>query len=72
MHEVCHTVYLAHGNSNGEIRERSRHQTESKIVVRNLEERNVGTKEKSPRQGPTSAIDLLLSLYTRLKAVFSC
>ena len=31
-------------------------------VVRNLEERNVGTKEKSPKQGLTSAKDLTIEL----------
>ena len=52
---VSHTVYLAHGNSKGEARARNRH----KRVVRNMEERKVGTKGKSPKQGLTSAEDHL-------------
>ena len=37
MHEVCiHKVYLAHGNSKGEERGRSRHKNNSRRVVRNL------------------------------------
>ena len=32
-------------------------------VVTNLEERNVGTKGKSPKQGLTSAKDLTIELF---------
>ena len=51
MGRVSHTVYLAHGNSKREARDR--HKGNSKRLVRNLEERNVGTKERSPKQGIT-------------------
>ena len=57
MHEVCvsHTVYLAaHENSKDEARGRGRHKNHSNRV----EERNVGTKGKSPKQGLTSGKDL--------------
>ena len=50
---VSHTGYLAHGNNKGKIKG-SRHQDNSKRV-RNRDERNVGTKGKSPKQGLTSA-----------------
>ena len=36
--------------------------SDSKRIVRNLEERNVGTKGKSPKQGLTSAEDLTIEL----------
>ena len=48
---VSHTVYIAHGNSKGEARGRNRYKNNAR-VVRNLKERNVGTKVKSPKQGP--------------------
>ena len=48
---VSHTGYLAHGNSKGKERGRSRYKNNSERVVRNVEERNVSTKEKSPKQG---------------------
>ena len=41
---------------------RSRHQENSKRVVRDLEERNVGTKRKNRKQGLTSAEDLTIML----------
>ena len=41
---VSHTVYLAHEDNKGEARGRSRHKKNSKRFVRNLEERNEGTK----------------------------
>ena len=47
-----HAEYLAHGNSKDEARGRNRHKNESKRGVRNLEERNVGTK-RSRKQGLT-------------------
>ena len=59
---VSHTGYLAHGNSEGEARGRNRHENNSNRVARNLEEKNVGTKAKSPKQGPTSAKDLTIEL----------
>ena len=56
------SVYpLAHGNSEGEARGRSRHKNNVR-VVRNLEERNVGTKRKRPKQGQTSGKDLTIEL----------
>ena len=64
MHEVCvsHIVYLAHGNKKGEARSRNRHKRNSNRVVRNLEEMNVGTKGKSPKQGLITAKDLPIEL----------
>ena len=54
-------IYLAHGNSKGEARGRNGHRINA-TVVRNLEERNVGTKEKSPKQSLASAKDLTIEL----------
>ena len=65
VHEVCipYMRYSAHGNSKGEARARNRHNLEKcKRVVRNLEERNVGTKGKSFKQGLISAKDLTMEL----------
>ena len=45
---VSHTRYLAHENSDGEARDE--HKSNSKRVVRNLEEKNVGTKGKVPNK----------------------
>ena len=56
-----HTVYLAHENSKGEGTGRSRHKNIAR-GVRNLEERNTGTKGKSLKQGLTSAKDLTIEL----------
>ena len=56
---VSHARYLAHGNSKGVARGRRRHKNNSKIV-RNLEERKVVTKEKSPEEGLTSVEDLII------------
>ena len=72
MHEVCvsHTVYLAHGNSKGEARGRNRHKNNAR-VVRNLEERNVGTKGKSPKQGLISAMDLPIELPERFPLLYA-
>ena len=58
---VPHTVYLAQGNSKGESRGRNGHKNNAR-VVRNLEERNVGTKRKCPKQDLTSAKDLTIEL----------
>ena len=55
------TVYLAHGKSKGEARGRIRHKNNARIV-KNLEERNVGAKEKSPKQNITNAKDLSIEL----------
>ena len=55
-------VSLEHGNSKGEVRGRSRHENNSERVVRNLKERNVGMKRKTPIQGLTSAQDLTIEL----------
>ena len=46
---VPHTVYLAHGNSNGEGRGRSRHKSNRTQVRRNMKERNLGTKGNNPK-----------------------
>ena len=63
MHEVCiqYTVYLAHGSNKGEARGRNRHENNVR-VVRNLQETNVGTKRKSPKQDLTNAKDLTIEL----------
>ena len=54
--------YLAHENSKGKARIRSRHENNSKRVVKHLEERNVDTKKKSPKQGLASAKNLTMEL----------
>ena len=41
---LSHSGYLAYGNNQEETRVRSRHNNNSKRVIKNLEERNVGTK----------------------------
>ena len=61
MHEVC-IPHIMHGNSKGEASVRNRYKNNSKRVVRNLEERNVGMKGKSPKQGLTSTKDLATEL----------
>ena len=49
MHgNVSHTGYLAHGKSKGEARERNKHESNSKRVIRNLDERKVSTKGERP------------------------
>ena len=58
---VFHTGFFVHGNSKGETRERCRYPNNSKRVIRNLEERNVGTKGKSPND-VTSAEVLTMEL----------
>ena len=56
---VSRTLYLAHGESNGEISGRSRYQNHSKRVVKNMEGRNVGTiGGKRSKQDLTNADDL--------------
>ena len=68
---VSHTGYFAYENSNGEARGRIKHKNNSKRVVRNMEELNEGTEEKSPKQGLTSVEDLTIKLpdfpYHRLE-----
>ena len=59
---VSHAGYLTPGNSKGEARGRSRHENNSKRRARNIEERNVGTTEKSSKQGLSSAKDLHIEL----------
>ena len=59
---ASHTGYLARGNSKDEERGKNRHKNNSKRVVRNLKERNVGTKGKSPTQVLTSAENLTMEL----------
>ena len=56
-------------NSKGEERGRNRHNNNAR-VVRNLEERNVGTMGKSPKQGLTSAIDLPMELSEGRKSPY--
>ena len=56
MHEICIPYRISRA---WEIRGRSRHQNQSKRIVWNMEERNVGNiSGKSPNQGLISAIDL--------------
>ena len=67
---VSDTGYLAHWNSKGGARGRSRHKHNSKRVVRNLEERNVGTKGKSPKQDLSTAKDLTKEFTERRKSPY--
>ena len=46
--------HVGYGNSKSETRGRSRHQNNGRRVVINREERNVGRKEKNPKEGRTS------------------
>ena len=56
-------VYPTHYTSRkSEPRGRNRHMSNSNRVVRNLEERNVGSKGKSPKQGLTRAEVLTIML----------
>ena len=64
-----HAVYLAHGNSKGEEEEEIDKNNER--VVRNLEEKNVSTKGKSPKQDLTSAKDLTIERH-RIKSGIVC
>ena len=61
---ASHTGYLAHLNKKGEAkRRRSRHNNNGRRIVRNLEERNVGTKRKSPKiRRLTSTEELTIKL----------
>ena len=52
-----HTKYLRHKKSKSEARGRSGHQRNSKTK---LEERNVGTKKKSLKQGLIGSEDLTI------------
>ena len=47
---VSHTVYLEHENNKGDARGKSKRRHNSKIIRRNLEEKNVGTKGKVPNK----------------------
>ena len=58
MHGAYHTGYLAHGNTEGKARGRSRHKNNNRREVRNVEESNVDTKGNSSKQGLISAKDL--------------
>ena len=64
MHGVCisHRVPRAWEQEGGSSRENSRHQNNSKRMARNMEERNIGTKMKSPKQDLTSDEDLTIIL----------
>ena len=62
---ATHTGFLAHGNSKGDTRGRSKPQNSIKRAVRNLEERNVVTKGKSNKEGLTSA-EVLTNLTPHL------
>ena len=53
---VQHTGYMEHGNSKGEAEGKSRHDNNSKRVIRNMEERNAGTKGKNPKQKSSKAV----------------
>ena len=61
MYGMC-IQRVAHGNSKGEARGRIRHKSNSKKLVRDLEKRNMGTKEKSPQKGLIRAKDLIIEL----------
>ena len=56
MHGVCisHRIPRAYRDSKGDVRGRSRHKSNSR-VVRNLEKTNMGTKQKNRKQGLTGA-----------------
>ena len=55
--------YLTQDTSHmGTARGRSKRQNNSTRVVRNLEERNVGTKEKSSKHSLTSAKNLTIEI----------
>ena len=60
-HKTSVTKYL-HELFISEVRGRSRHKHNRNRVVRNLEERNVRTKGKSPKQGLISSKDLTIQL----------
>ena len=62
MECVSHTGYLTHGNSKGEAIGICRHKDNSKRVIRNIEERNVGTSIKYPKQGLIASDDLTIIL----------
>ena len=53
---IRHSISRAHRNSKGESRGRGRHKRNSNRAVRNLEERNVGTKGKSLKRGLTTQL----------------
>ena len=60
-----HSGYLAHESRNRhekkkQTREKDTRIIASKRVVRNMEERNVSTKGRSPKQGLTSAADITM------------
>ena len=63
---VSHTGYFAHENSEGEARGGNRHKNKSRRVVRDLEEKNVGTKKESPKQVLTCDEDLTIILFESL------
>ena len=46
----------------GTARVKQEEETDSRIIARNLKERNVDTKNKSPKQGLTSTKDLKIML----------
>ena len=49
---VSHTGYLAHEKSESEAKVKSRHQNYSKQVVRNMEEKEIGTKGQKSEARP--------------------
>ena len=57
MHGVCNVYPTQDTLRMGTARGRSRHKSNSKRRGINMEERNVGTKGKSPKQDLTSAKD---------------
>ena len=59
---ISHIVYFTHENSKSEATERCEHKNNNKRVARNLEEMNVSTKGKNPKEGLTSAEDLSIDL----------
>ena len=60
-----------HGNSKGKTKGRSRYNNHSNRVVRNMEERNVGTKGKSPKQDLTSPKELTTEISEGSKSLYN-
>ena len=72
MHEVCIPLSTHRAfEKQSEARRRNKHKNNRKRVVRNLKERNVGTKWKSPKQSLTSARDLTIELPEGREFIFS-
>ena len=69
MHEgVSHKGYLAHGNG---MRGRSSHQNNSVTLIRNVEERKVDAKWKSPKLSLACVEDLTINPLRELNGASS-